>query len=679
MGVANVLLHWSMAHVPRSDSGPPTRLNDLRFFRKSLGSHIDDSRPVRCFPMNTPQVSSTDQDDLAAEVRLLRQEAARLSERLDRLEANRIFRLINSAIRAITTQKRRVGQLLLRSRFHPLYLRLRGARDQTGATSRYRSWVDWNESLYPPFSWHKKESERWRWRPVVSILLATYHPKREWLDRAIQSVKAQSYDNWELCICDDASGELWLTEYLETQRIADSRIKVGSAPVNGGISMAQTCAGKLATGELVTFLDHDDELHVHALHYAVEAFQEEDVDLVYTDEDHLDVDGTRAQPTLKPDWSPELLDSCMYFGHLLATRRSLMDLVGWLRKPYDGAQDYDLALRLVECAREIKHVPRILYHWRQHLQSTALNLNAKPYAHEAGKRALSDSVVRRQISGDVMDGPFSFTYEIRRPVPDKSVSIIVCSRGGRLLSSFMKNLRRTQHDKLEVVVVEHWTGRKNAFSRLAGSRDHVRVPYEGPFNFSDMNNRGVLAARSELLVFLNDDVAPICEHWLQTIVSHLEQEEIGIVGGKLLYPDQSLQHAGIAVGLLDGAGHPGRGRYASDLMYYLNLPHNVSAVTGACLAIRRTLFEELGGFDVQFPLNYNDVDLCLRARSLGFRILVDPRVEMRHQECASRFGLTKFAERERFARRWASVLDQGDPFYPQAFDRNTEEIRLPIR
>jgi GT2 family glycosyltransferase len=512
---------------------------------------------------------------------------------------------------------------------------------------------------------------------VVSIILATYRPKREWLDRTIQSVKAQSYHNWELCICDDASNELWLTEYLEAHRVADSRVKVASAPVNGGIAVALTGAGKLAAGELVTFLDHDDELHVHALHYVVQAFQEEDVDLVYTDEDHLDVDGARTQPTLKPDWSPELLDSCMYFGHLLATRRSLMDKVDWLRKPYDGAQDYDLALRLVECARKIRHVPRILYHWRQHHQSTALNSDAKPYAQEAGRRALGDSVARRQISGDVVDGPFPFTYQIRRPIPDRSVSVIVCSRGGRLLSSFLKNLEHTQHDKLEVVVVEHLTGKKNAFSRLADSRDQVRVPYEGPFNFSDMNNTGALAARSELLVFLNDDIAPIREHWLQTMVSHLEQEEIGIVGGKLLYPDHSLQHAGIAVGLLDGAGHPGRGYYASDLMYYLNLPHNVSAVTGACLGIRRTLFEKLGGFDVQFPLNYNDVDLCLRARNLGFRILVDPRIEMRHQECASRFGRTKFAERERFARRWASVLDKEDPFYPQAFDRDTEEIRLP--
>jgi GT2 family glycosyltransferase len=635
--------------------------------------------PVRCFPMNTPRVSRSDRDDLATEVRFLRQETARLTERLDRLEANRVFRLINRTIRAITTLKKRAGQLLLRSPFHPLYLRLRGSRDQTSATGAYRSWVAWNESLYPSFSWHREESERWRWRPVVSILLATYRPKREWLDSAIQSVKAQSYDNWELCICDDASNELWLTEYLEMQRAADSRVRVASAPVNGGISAAQTCAGKLATGELVMFLDHDDELHVHALHYVVEAFQEEDVDLVYTDEDHLDVDGARTQPTMKPDWSPELLDSCMYFGHLLATRRTLMDLVGWLRKPYDGAQDYDLALRLVECAREVRQVPRILYHWRQHDQSTALNPNAKPYAHEAGKRALSDSVARRRISGDVIDGPLLYTYQIRRTIPDKSVSIIVCSLGGRLLSSFLKNLERTQYDKLEVVVVEHLVGKKNAFSRLADSRDHVRVPYAGPFNFSDMNNKGVLAARSEVLVFLNDDVTPIRERWLLTMLSHLEQEEIGIVGGKLLYPDGSLQHAGIAVGLLDGAGHPGRGCYATDLMYYLNLPHNVSAVTGACLGIRRVLFEELGGFDVQFPVNYNDVDLCLRARNLGYRIVVDPRVEMLHQECASRLGVTKFAERERFARRWASVLDKGDPFYPQAFDRGTEEIRLPIR
>jgi GT2 family glycosyltransferase len=232
---------------------------------------------------------------------------------------------------------------------------------------------------------------------------------------------------------------------------------------------------------------------------------------------------------------------------------------------------------------------------------------------------------------------------------------------------------------VEPVIVEHIAPGGDRLSRLLDSTQCVRVPYEGPFNFSLMSNFGAQAAGSELLVFINDDVTPVRPEWLEVIAGHLARPEIGVVGGRLLYPSGALQHAGLVFGILDGAGHPGRGVFYSDLMYYLQLPRDVSAVTGACLGIRRDLFEELGGFDVSFPANYGDLDLCLRARELGYRIVVDPRVEMTHAECGTRRGGTTLAERQHLRKRWSQLLSQGDPYYPEAFDRTTEEVRLALR
>ncbi len=638
---------------------------------------LPDAEPTESPGASVPSATDADLKSLLDEVRFLRGETARLSERIDRMAIHRVFRGVTWARQTLARRKRRAGQILLKSPLHPLYVRILDLAGRRFAPAPgYRVWIAQTELLYPPLSWHRQVAAQWLRRPLVSVLLATYNPKREWLDRAIESVKAQSYAKWECCICDDGSGAPWLTEYLNGHAAADPRFKVARATANGGIASALTTARALAKGDLVTFLDHDDELHRHALHYIAEAFQDDAVDFVYTDEDHWDPDGQPVKPLLKPDWSPELLDSCMYLGHLIATRRDLFDRVGGFRPGFDGAQDYDLALRLTESAREIRHVPRVLYHWRMHPGSASMNPDAKPYAHAAGKRALQDSVSRRGIDAEVVDGPFRFVYQISRPVSRTRVSVVVCSRGGKLLSSFLKNVAVVQPENVEIVLVEHRTGEPAAFSILSEYPKVVRVAYEGSFNFADMCNRGVRASRSELLVFLNDDVKPKRPDWLGRMAANLEREDIGVVGARLVYPDGSLQHAGIAIGLLDGAGHPGRGYYASDLMYYLNLPRDVTAVTGACLGIRRSLFEHVGGFDTQFPVTYNDVDLCLRVRRLGFRVIVDPRIELTHRECSSRIGLTKFVERERFMRRWMAALQAEDSFYPRGFDRNTDQIRL---
>ena len=312
----------------------------------------------------------------------------------------------------------------------------------------------------------------WRFRPTISILIPTFQPRQEWLDRAIASVKAQSYEQWQICICDDASSEPWVREYLQAEAAADSRISVVFRDSNGGISAALNDAGKLATGEYVTFLDHDDVLHPFALHYVVEACQEDSVDVLYSDEDYLDPDGERCGPTFKPDWSPELLTSCMYFGHLFVATRKLVDEVGWFRSACDGAQDFDLALRLVERAHKIRHIARVLYHWRQHPQSTSMNPEAKPYAHEAGFGAVSDAVARHQISGVVENGPLLYTYYIRRSPIQQRVSLVVCSRDQKRLSAFLMGQKCTRYPDVELVVVEHITGERTP-ARFLARRDKL--------------------------------------------------------------------------------------------------------------------------------------------------------------------------------------------------------------
>lgn len=610
---------------------------------------------------------------------MLEDELRLLDQRLSRLESSRFFRFLRWSGVILDTQKKKAGQILLHSPFHPLYLRLFRPKKATAAGDRYREWMAEQESMLPSIRWYQTEAARWRYQPTVSVLIAVFRPGKPWLERAIASVKAQSYEKWQLCLCDDGSEQPWVREYLEAEAAADPRICVAFRESNGGISAALNGAGQLAVGEYVTFLDHDDELEPHALHHVVEACQQPGVDVLYSDEDYLDPDGERSGPTFKPDWSPDLLHACMYFGHLFVATRKLIDQVGWFRSVCDGAQDYDLALRVAEQARNVVHIRRILYHWRQHPQSTSMNPKAKPYAHEAGRRALADAVARVQAPASIEDGPLLFTYYIQRPNSGQRVSLIVCARDPHRLSTFLEGQIRTRYPNRELVVVEHITPGEDHLSPVLASTPCVRVPYQGPFNFSRMNNLGAQAAGSELLVFINDDVTPIQRQWLDVMVSHLERAEIGVVGGRLLYPSGALQHAGLVYGIQDGAGHPGRGAFYSDLMYFLQLPRNVSAVTGACLGMRRELFEEVGGFDIAFPVNYGDLDLCLRTAERGYRIIVEPRVEMTHVECGTRRGGTTFEERQHLRQRWSRSLSHGDPFYPAVFDRTTEEVRLAVR
>jgi GT2 family glycosyltransferase len=437
----------------------------------------------------------------------------------------------------------------------------------------------------------------------------------------------------------------------------------------------------LASGEYAGFLDQDDVLAPYALDCVAQAVQDSQPDLLYSDEDYLDSQGRRVQPIFKPAFSPDLLRCGMYLGHFLVVRMAQLRELGWFRTGYDGSQDYDLALRLAARTAAIRHIPRVLYHWRQHPDSTALDAAAKPYTQAAGLRALSEAVAPRDAQAAVTAGAFPNTYRVRWSVPaNLRASLIVCSRNPKLLKRCLDAVeRRTAHARREIVVVQHRAGDIAAMDRLLDAGTYVRVPYTGPFNFAAMNDLGARHATGDVLVFMNDDVEPLDSGWLTAMLAHANRREIGAVGAKLIYPSGAIQHAGMVIGIMEGAGHLHRNTFGSPYWNWLPFTRNVSAVTGACLAIRKSVFEELGGFDESFPVNYNDVDLCLRARQAGYEVIVEPAALLRHFECQSRQAGVRLEERYLFEQRWAASLERGDPFYSPHLRRTIEDAGLELQ
>jgi GT2 family glycosyltransferase len=598
----------------------------------------------------------------------LRASAIELDSRLNRVENSLVFRMLRGIGRVWSETRGRAGQALLRSPFHRLYTRV-----TPPAADPYPAWIQAAEAAEPPLPPTGSS-------PLISVVIPVYKPRPEWLRAAIESVRNQTWPQWQLSVSLDGPDPA-IEEEVRALASDDTRIRITVSPERGGISVALNAAATIATGDYVAFLDHDDLLTPQALGYIAAAFRDGGADAGYTDEDSIAPDGTRTRPNLKPDWSPELLLSCMYIGHLFVVSRAALDRAGWFRGEFDGAQDYDLALRLDENGARFRHVPRVLYHWRIHEESTAAAASAKPYAHEAGRRALAASLERRgEPFTAITDGPIAHTYRIQRPVPAGSgISIVIVSRTPALLGRCLDSLARTAGSaRYQVIVVHHKPSRDDArMTALLQRFGCSVVPYTGAFNFSAMNNAAVRTAANDALLFLNDDVVALEPGWLETLLAHVVRPYIGIAGAKLVYSSGAIQHAGIAVGCGEGTIHYGRGTFRSDLWRWLELTRDVSAVTGACMAIRRELFLELGGFDERFPVNYNDVDLCLRARAAGYRVIVDPGVVLRHDEARTRASGTAFVERELFHERWHEAMN--DPFYSPMLDRSGETIALGRR
>jgi GT2 family glycosyltransferase len=541
----------------------------------------------------------------------------------------------------------------------------------------------------------QKSAAALAWRPRISIITPVYNTEPRWLKRAVESVVAQAYPEWELCLADDGSTRVETTQTLAALATRDPRIKVITMARNGGISAASNGALEAATGEFIALLDHDDEIPPEALLEVAKVLnQHRDADVIYSDEDKLEFDGTHSDPFFKPDWSPEYLRSCMYVGHLGVYRRDLVQRVGGFRPAFDGSQDYDLALRATEGTDRIHHIPKILYHWRKIPGSAAGDQVAKPWAIDAAKRALTDHLSRQPFPAEVIPDPGNGLWRVRYRIAGDPLVTILIPTAGRiartpdgnrdvLLQCLRSIVERTTYKHYELLIVD--TGRLSpqVFDFLRGV-PHRRVVHEvrGAFNFAATINAGARQARGDHLLLLNDDTEVISEEWISAMLEFSQQPKIGAVGGKLFYPDGRIQHVGVVLGIGGGACHVLAGQSGDTPGYFGSalVIKNYSAVTAACCMTRRAVFEEVGGFDERFAVDFNDVDYCLRVRARGYRVVGTPFAKLYHFEGAS-FGSREHvvnpAEVNALNERWQDVIDQ-DPYYNPNLTRSALDYSLRL-
>lgn len=551
----------------------------------------------------------------------------------------------------------------------------------------YAAWVQQFDTIGPrERTIARRRLRALRRHPLISVVLPVFNPDRAHFAEAIRSVREQLYENWELCLADDASTDPSIAPAIREYAAADSRIKFTLRESNGHIAACSNSALALATGEWIALLDQDDILPAHALALVAAAINRQpDAGLIYSDEDKLNRDGERCDPFFKPDWNPVLFLGQNFISHLGIYRRDLVRAVGGFREGFEGSQDYDLALRCVAGLRsdQIVHIPRVLYHWRISAGSVAATGEAKPYAVEAARRALVDHLQQEKISGEILPAPENpdwhrVVYRLTEPPP--SVSVIIPTRDRLpLLEECLKGLReKTDYPALEIIIVDNESGEEatlqflEKFGQLPGSKV-VRVP--GGFNFSRLINEGAKAASKDFLLLLNNDIEVRENGWLREMVGQASQKKVGAVGARLWFRNETLQHAGVLLGVGGVANHAFYGASTQPLTIHQRtfiLAQNYSAVTGACLLTRRSIFEDVGGFDENLPVNFNDVDFCLRLRAAGWSIVWTPFADLTHDESASRGrqevrDLPRLFEQASYVeKKWGHELSR-DPFYSPNF------------
>jgi GT2 family glycosyltransferase/glycosyltransferase involved in cell wall biosynthesis len=537
------------------------------------------------------------------------------------------------------------------------------------------------------------ETEPLEQQPVISMITPVYNVPAEYLERCIESVISQSYPNWELCLCDDCSTDAGTLAVLDRYQGTDPRIKIVHLPVNRGIAGASNQAVELSTGDFLAMLDNDDELHPDALYWIARSINEQpDADLLYTDEDKIEPDGRHTEQYYKPDWSPEHLRSVMYLLHLLVVRRQRFLEVGMFRDQFTGAQDYDLALRISEVSESIVHVPKVLYHWRKIPGSAAAIVDAKPQALEAAKRALEEHVGRIGLDGNVVPGKLAGMFRVRPTIrgnPRVTLVITTDARVSRvegrgkidLVRNFVDSIcRHTSYSNFEILVVDNANLSPGQRDALVAQQCRI-ASYDGPqspFNFARKANFAFAQVETEHLVLLNDDMEISNGDWLTALLELSQLADVGAVGAKLLTPDHRIQHAGVVLGVNNGAAHVYHGYPADTVGYggFPNLIRNFSAVTGACLATRKSVIAKAGGFDERFAIDYNDTSFCLAVRSAGYRVVYTPYSELYHFESVTAQRTAQNpAEVELFNRLWGNAL-ANDPYYNPNLPRGRHDYVL---
>ncbi|MFA7494936.1 MAG: glycosyltransferase family 2 protein [Acidithiobacillus sp.] len=562
------------------------------------------------------------------------------------------------------------------------------------AEQNYQTWIRRHDTLNDvDREAIQLQINTWENSPKISVIMPVYNAPEKFLRLAIESVKTQIYPHWELCITDDASSQPHVRKVLAEYSEEDKRIRVMYRNENGHISVTSNDALALATGEYIALLDHDDMLSEHALYWVASVIvHNPDVELIYSDEDKIDEKDRRCDPYFKPDWNPELLLGQNYISHLGVYKREQVLNIGGFRPGFEGSQDWDLVLRFTDNLSPVKirHIPAILYHWRMLSGSTASDLGAKPYVVDAAKRALTETLERRDEYAaleSVCNGAFHLPHYTVSGNP--LVSIIIPTRNKlSVLRQCLDSLSRTSYSNTEVIIIDNQSDDPETLAYLAEiqKRPDLRVlSYPYPFDYAAMHNWAVPQSRGEYICLLNNDTEVIAEQWLTEMLAQGQRQGIGAVGAKLLYPDETIQHGGVILGLDGIAGHAHRSFYNESFGYCGRgaLMQNFSAVTAACLLMRKDLWERVGGMTQELTVAFNDVDLCLRIREASLRNVWLPQAQLYHHEFKSRGSdmvrtdkLRRFAlERAYMQWRWG-VLLQNDPAYNPNLTLEREDFSL---
>ena len=568
-----------------------------------------------------------------------------------------------------------------------LYLKL------TSGKISYEAWLK-THSVTEEELQNQKAFE-FEYKPLISILVPTYKTPKHLLTETINSVINQSYSNWELCIADGASNLGYIKEILDDYASKDKRIKVKYLDENKGIAGNTQECYYMATGDYIGLFDHDDLLEPNALFEVVKAVNEDrTIDFIYTDEDKINEKGTRRfDPHFKQDFAIDTLRSYNYICHFSVFKKELMDKIGGFRDGFNGSQDYDIILRATYNAKNIHHIPKILYSWRVHSGSTAGNPKNKMYCYESAKKAIAEDLKVRGIKGTVKDGKYIGTYEVDYEIiGNPKVSILIPSKDHieDLDRAIRSILTKTDYTNYEIIIIENNSELKETFKYyedIQRKYSNIKVVvWKGIFNYSAINNFGAKYAEGEYILLLNNDVEVISTNWLTKMLGLAQREDVGCVGAKLYYPDSTIQHGGVIVGLGGGAAHAHRGFSKKAYGYFmrLGLTHNLSAVTGACLLVKKSVFDEVNGLDESFVVAYNDVDFCLRVLKTGRVNVWTPYAELYHYESKSRGDDSKDPEKaerfrgefNRFRERYADFLEKGDPYYNVNLTLSAEDFSL---
>lgn len=521
----------------------------------------------------------------------------------------------------------------------------------------------------------------WKNAPKISIVVPAYRTPGKFLEDMLNSLERQTYKNWELCLANGSPEDEDMTRILEKYAHRDSRIHYKNLEKNLGIAENTNEAFAMVSGDFAGLLDHDDILPPNALYEIADYLvKHPHIEAVYTDEDKVTTDlSEHFQPHLKPDFNLDLLRSNNYICHFFVVKREIIHKIGGFCKEFDGAQDYDFIFRCVEAAEgRIGHVPEILYHWRTHKSSTADNPASKMYAFEAGKRAIEAHLQRSGVQGKVTHTMDLGFYRVTYPVKEEElISIIIPNKDEKeTLEKCICSIReKSTYHNYEILIVENNSTSPEIFkyyTKLEKEKDIRILRWKGEFNYSAINNFAVKAARGKYLLFLNNDITVISPDWLQEFLSNCQREEVGAVGARLYYPDDTIQHAGCVIGIGGIAGHMfvNMKRERTGYLHKAAIQQDLSAVTAACMMMKREAFERAGGFTEKLAVAFNDVDLCLKVRQAGYLIVYNPWVEMYHMESKTRGAeddprkVRRFqSEIEYMRSHWISILKNGDPYY----------------